>query len=237
MSENVRLCPHCRRGPTVTDAAFCPYCGGALAASAPLPEAAERALEAVKKTGDPVKKHRLLTEALTLCPDCLPLEEELLFLGRLHERDRRKPSYDVIKCYLLHFYLTPESFSPAKTDAMRRELFHHEQLERCKRLSPDPELFLRRYLERLSEEFIELFLEGSSYYMRSFLGFTSHRNAPRLLAEPAAEMLARMNGDRALTPEERDMLTRAFYRAFSLRTNGQTSWLQELLKRRGIDLE
>lgn len=235
MSEN--RCPACRRALPVNDGAFCPYCGAALSKEEKLPEQLRAVLDAAGKEADPVKKHRMLAEAREAFPDCLPVEEELLFLGRLHERDGKNPSYDVIKCFLLHPYLTPKEFSAAKRDAMRRELFHHEQLERCKALASDPDVFLSHYLERLSEEFVRLFLEGSTYYMRSFFGFTSRKNAPRLLAEPAAQMIGNMAADEALTPEERKALIHAFYRGFSRRMDGQTEWLRQEMERQGISME
>lgn len=235
MSEN--RCPACRRALPVNDGAFCPYCGAALSKEEKLPEQLRAVLEAAGKEADPVKKHRMLAEAREAFPDCLPVEEELLFLGRLHERDGKNPSYDVIKCFLLHPYLTPKEFSAAKRDAMQRELFHHEQLERCKALASDPDVFLSHYLERLSEEFVRLFLEGSTYYMRSFFGFTSRKNAPRLLAEPVARMMENMAADEALTPDERRMLTHALYRGFSRRMDGQTEWLRQELDRRGVSMD
>ena len=235
MSEN--RCPSCQRELPVADGAFCPYCGAALEKGDELPEPVRAALEAAGKENDPVKKHRMLTEARQAFPNCLPIEEELLFLGRLYERDGKKPTFDVIKCFLLHPYLTPKEFSAAKRDAMREELFHHEQLERCKALATDPDVFLSHYLERLSEEFVRLFLEGSTYYMRSFFGFTSRKNAPRLLAEPAAQMIGNMAADEALTPEERKALTHAFYRGFSRRMDGQTEWLRQEMERQGISME
>ena len=158
MSEN--RCPSCRRELPVADGTFCPYCGAALAKGDELPEPVRAALDAAGKENDPVKKYRLLCDAREAFPNCLPIEEELLFLGRLHERDGKNPTFDVIKCFLLHPYLTPKEFTPKKWDAMRQELFHHEQLERCKALAPDADVFVSHYLERLSEEFVRLFLEG-----------------------------------------------------------------------------
>ena len=128
MSEN--RCPSCRRELPVADGTFCPYCGAALAKGDELPEPVRAALDAAGKENDPVKKYRLLCDAREAFPNCLPIEEELLFLGRLHERDGKNPTFDVIKCFLLHPYLTPKEFTPQKRDAMRQELFHHEQLER-----------------------------------------------------------------------------------------------------------
>ena len=100
MSEN--RCPSCQRELPVADGAFCPYCGAAFEKGDELPETVRAALEAAGKENDPVKKHRMLTEARQAFPTCLPIEEELLFLGRLYERDGKNPTFDVIKCFLLH---------------------------------------------------------------------------------------------------------------------------------------
>ena len=112
MSEN--RCPSCRRELPVADGIFCPYCGAALAKGDELPEPVRAALDAAGKENDPVKKYRLLCDAREAFPNCLPIEEELLFLGRLHERDGKNPTFDVIKCFLLHPYLTPKEFTPPK---------------------------------------------------------------------------------------------------------------------------
>ena len=65
----------------------------------------------------------------------------------------------------------------------------------------------------------------------------ARKNAPRLLAEPAAQMIGNMAADEALTPEERKALTHAFYRGFSRRMDGQTEWLRQEMERQGISME
>ena len=161
MQQNT-ACPACGRETPVTSAAFCPYCGAPLDQSAPMDGAAQAALDKALKESDPVKKHRLLLQAREQHPDCLPIEEELLHLGRLYERSASTLDYSVIKCYLLQLYLAPEELSGDKRDAMRRELFCDPQLLACQRLAPDAEAFTRQYLERLSTEFIRIFLRGSN---------------------------------------------------------------------------
>ena len=79
MSEN--RCPSCRRELPVADGIFCPYCGAALSKEEKLSEQLRAVLDAAGKEADPVKKHRMLAEAREAFPDCLPIEEELLFLG------------------------------------------------------------------------------------------------------------------------------------------------------------
>jgi hypothetical protein len=185
---------------------------------------------------DPVKKHRILTEALAKYPQSLPIAEELLFLGRLYERGKGTLDFSVIKCYLLNIYLEPDAFAPARADELRHELFNHPDLDRCLALAPDREAFLRHYLHRLGCQFIDLFLRGSSKYMRRIFGFGLESRAPKLLASPAARMLAAMHGDAALTPAQRDMLMQAFFDAFSAQLSGDTQWLLTEMAARDVRL-
>ena len=106
----------------------------------------------------------------------------------------------------------------------------------CRRLAPDGDAFTREYLEDLSGDFIQLFLEGSNLYMRSLFGFVNHRNAPALLAPHAARMLENISRDDELTPGERQTLLTAFYRAFALRMNGETAKLDKCLAEKGLTI-
>ena len=233
-------CPQCGRTLTVeTGAAFCPYCGGSLQAPAAKPEntAVQALLTRAEAADDPVKKHALLTEALALDPESLAVAEELLYLGRLYERNPHAADFSVIKCYLLNPYLEPTAVSPEKRDAMRRELFDHPDLDRCLRLCGDRTAFLTRYLTRLSAQYIDLFLHGSSQHMHRFFGFSMDSRAPKLLAVPAARMLAAMRDDGALTPEQRSLLMHAFYAAFNTQLNGDVQWLRQEMQARGVTLD
>ncbi len=194
-------------------------------------------LKRAKAQDDPVKKHALLTQAEALAPDSLEIAEELLFLGRLYERDARKLDYSVIKCYLLNLYLNPRDYAPDQAESVRAELFGHSRLLRCQALSDDPDAYLRKYLTRLSTEFIDLFLHGSSRYMRRFFGFTSENNAPKYLAVPACDMLAAMRADPALSPERKALLTRCFYGAFATYVSGKTDALDQRLADAGLSIE
>lgn len=236
MSESLQACPSCHRELPVPGAAFCPYCGAPIVKAESVPDQVREALAAVQKTDDPVKQHQLLTAADEACPNCLAIQRELLHLGRLHERNPKKLDYSVIKCYLLQYYLTPDEFSQERKNAMRTELTEGEQLKRCQALAPDPEGFTREYLERLSREFIHLFLEGSSIYMRSLFGLTFRKNTPRLLAPPAARMLYNMQNDGALSTVQREMLMNAFYRAFAMQVDNETAPLVEELQKLGCSM-
>lgn len=234
MSHEPIPCPHCGRR-TVEGAAFCPFCGAALPkrSSALSPEG-EALLGQAGKTSDPVEKHRLLLRARALCPDCLEVEEALLFLGRLYERNPRKMDFSVIKCYLWHMYLTPGDFSPEKREAMRQELLHDPQLERCQELSGDAARYFLSYLERLAGEFVSLFLLGSNRYTNAFLGFRLDPRMDKVLASPVASMLQNIWNDGRLEDGERDALSGALYRAFLAQTGGNAAWVDARLKELGL---
>lgn len=233
-------CPHCGRKLAVEGgAAFCPFCGGSLAQARQTPEkdAVRDVLTKLEEISDPVKKYELLKKTQAEYPDSLAIAEEILFLGRLNERNPKSLDFSVIKCYMLMIYLEPDTIAPDKIDVLRRELFNHPNLDRCLALTDDREAFLNRYLTRLSSQFIDLFLHGSSKYMRRYFGFGLDSRAPKLLAGPTARMLAAMRHDEELTPEQRSMLMHALYAAFSTRLSGDTQWLQKDMTELGIALD
>lgn len=179
---------------------------------------------------DPGKKYMLLLEAEKAAPQDLKVQMALLLHGRLHERDGRRVDFSVIKSYILHIFEEPKSHSDKEREAMLRELFHEERLTRCLGFAPDPDGFLRDYLERLSLHYITLFLRGNSRYMKPIFGFsTGLGKAPRLLAEPVARMLFAMLLEPLLSYEERSRLARAFYAAFHRDMAGDTQALDSLL--------
>ena len=225
------LCPTCHKAVGAAEgAAFCPYCGGKLAAAGP-------DLADVISEPNPVIKHERLLALREQYPDSLEVAEELLMLGRLYERGKKGLDFSIIKCYVLNVYLEPDTLREDKREELRREIFSHPDLERCLSLSGDGELFLRRYLTRLSEDFIRLFLKGSTRYMHSIFGFTSEGKAPKYLALPAAGMLRAMHRDGALTGAQRRLLTQAFYAAFARQMNGETKYLDELLQKYDLNLD
>ncbi len=227
-------CVMCRRELPVTDAAFCPYCGAAVQTEKrAVPDEVKALLQALDQQKDPVKKHEMLLEAETNYPDSLEIAQEILFLGRLYERSAKKLDYSVIKCYLLHMYLTPEAFSPERRAEMRKELFDHPHLRRCLALAEDETAFLRRYLNRLCTEFITIFLLSSTHYTKSFFGFRLDTRMGRVLAEPACTMLCAIRADEQLAMPNRAMLYDAFYRAFVIETGGESRWVDELLEKKG----
>lgn len=234
MTQNNTLpvCPRCHQTAQMADAAFCPFCGAPMQQAQPdMPQELKQLLKKIDEQADPVKKHKLLTEAQEKYPDSLEVAEELLFLGRLHERSNRNVDFSIIKCHVWHMYLTPSDFSEEKKDAMRQELLAHPQLLRCLELAPDKDRYMRRYLERLAGEFVNLFLKGSSHYSRSIFGLRLDTRMDRVLADPAAHMLRCIYQDDQLTPQQRDMMYDAFYRAFLAEAGGKSTWVDELLEK------
>lgn len=236
MSHKPFPCPRCGR-QAVAGAAYCPFCGTPLPRQAgSLPPEGQKLFARAMEASDPREKHRLLLETRALCPNCLEVEEALLFLGRLYERSPRKVDFSVIKCYLLHMYLTPENFTPEKRMEMRNELFHDPQLERCMALAQDSALFLRQYLERLSVEFVNLFLKGSNRYTNAFFGLRLDSRMEKVLAPHVAGMLHAIQNDGCLEDGERELLYLALYRAFLSETGGNPSWLHAQLAERGLPI-
>lgn len=225
-------CPRCSRSIAEAQAAFCPFCGAALLtaqAQATPPEAAALLLKAARQSSNK-KKLALLEKARQLYPDCLSVQEEWLFQGRLPTTAADALDYRRIKCYLLQPYLTPEDFTPGEGAQMRTELFEDPQLLRCTALSGAGDAYTARYLERLCREYIQVFLMGSSEYMPKLLGFRLERDPAKALAKPAAQMLRRMAADEQLPPKRRQLLTAAFRQAFHTECGGNMLWLDKLLE-------
>jgi uncharacterized Zn finger protein (UPF0148 family) len=238
MSEHT--CPRCGRQVNAdAGAAFCPYCGGTLAAASADKEneAVQAVLKQVSAQTDPEKKHTLLVKAQAEYPNSLAIAEEQLLLGRLYQRNARRLDFSVIKSYLLTLYLEPETLSPQARDGMRQELFHHADLDRCLALAPDQTAFLSHYLTRMSAQFIELFLRGNNLYMHRFFGFGLEGHASKYLAAPVARMLKAMSADTELTGEQRALLMHAFYAAFTQQIGEETRWLEEAMAEVGVKLE
>lgn len=224
-------CARCGRTAEVAQATFCPFCGAPLAAAeAALPSGAEKLLLQAARQQNNKKKLRLLTEARQQYPDCLAVEEEWLFCGKLPTTAADALDFSRIKCHLLHLYLTPGDFSAEEAAAMRQELFEDPQLLRCLSLAPDGDAWLVKYLLRLSREFIQVFLMGSSEYMPRLMGFLLNRNPAEALAKPAAGMLRAMAKDENLSLSRRALLQTAFEQAFAAECGGELCWLRQAME-------
>ena len=186
-------------------------------------------LQKAQEESDPKKRYAVLLEAEKADPDNLNVQKTLLLHGRWHERDRRKIDFSVIKCYLLHAFEEPRAHTAAQREQMVDELFHEERLERAMGMAPDPRAFLLEYLTALSQEYIRLFLKGSSKHMRPVFGFAPAGKPSKLLAVPAAGMIRSMLGDPQLTYEEQETIARAFYAGFDLECEGETGHLDAAL--------
>lgn len=224
------LCPQCHQAIGAADAAFCPFCGEKLRQTGP-------DLKPVLHEPDPVKRHDGLVALQAQYPESLEVAEEILLLGRLYERGRKGVDFTIIKSYILNVYLEPNLLKKSQSAALRQEIFHHPDLDRCLQLADDKDAFLRRYLTRLSEEYIRLFLKGSSQHMRSIFGYVNERKAPKYLATPAAQMLLNMQRDDTLTDEQRRLLMQAFYAAFDRLLAGETQYLDDLMKKYSLSVE
>jgi hypothetical protein len=225
-------CPKCHKPiGAAEEAAFCPFCGERLVKE----EGPD--LSAALAQDDPVKKHDMLLALREQYPESLAVAEQILYMGRLYERSKKGLDFSVIKCYVLNVYLEPKSMKPDQREELRREIFHHPDLDACLKLTEDPEVFLRCYLERLSEDFTHLFLKGSSLYMHAFFGYVNERKAPKNLAAPAAGMLMAMRQDETLTGKQRTLLMQSFYRGFAHQMDGQTQYLDELLNQYNLTID
>ena len=221
-------CGKCGKEIGTTGASFCPFCGAAIAPAPETPEEVLTWLEKADAQDDYHLKAKILNEAAQAIPDCFEIEWERLFIG--HERPRKGAvDFSIIKCYLLHMYLTPGDFNTQRKAENRLELFEDPQLLRCLQLSADPEKALTDYLHRLSLDFIRIFLEGSNKYMGNFLGFTLSRNRARTLARPVASMLKAIDADGLLPADRREKLYACFRDAYAEYAAGETRWLDELL--------
>ena len=110
------ICPACKKqiDIAVQRPSFCPWCGERLPAE---DGDLEGKLNAVRAKDDPVEKHALLIKLREEYPDCLAVEREILYLGRMHERIGR-PDFYRIPFWPLSALEKPKDF----TRGMRREM-------------------------------------------------------------------------------------------------------------------
>ncbi len=186
------ICENCKHEFWVEhtqNKAFCTHCGTKCI----LPNDDNRKLQAtidlLLTHQDPVHIHQKLLRLNQENPNNLLVKQAILLQGRLHERNAKKVDFGVIHCYLLNIFLEPEIFSKAQIEKNCNELMQGENLLACLALAPNKNRFLSQYYEQISKRFIELFLLGSSKYMRSFFGFSLSKNPAKTLAQPIAYMI------------------------------------------------
>lgn len=228
----ITKCNQCGRKIDGEDVAFCPYCGSKLTAE-DFPEnmnrEAEKWIRKALAAPDFPKRMEILLKGLDACPDSREIAWELLFIGKPEAKFPKAFDYSIIKSWILEIYWNPGRFSEDEKDRMRAKLFDDPELVRTIQRFPDPEKKQQEYLEKLCSEYMEVFLEGNNEVMGNFFGIRIGRKIEKQLAEPVARMTIRIRSDEKLLPQQREQLCKALYKAYSIRTNGKTEYLDEIL--------
>ena len=228
------ICSGC--GKTIDSAGFifCPFCGERLT----LPkqetetirnEKTERLIQKALAEVSYPKRRKILLKGLEEYPDDRDLKWELLFTGEESKKKRNNVDFSVIKSHILDMYRTPAAYTEQQKAWMREQLFDAPELADCLRMFEDPEGKQQEYLQRLSREYIAIFLAGDNRIMGNFFGIRMERNRERKLAEPVAEMIRSIGADEKLSPEQRDMIRRELILAYAAETGGKTEYLNALL--------
>ena len=178
---------------------------------------------------DPRDAHAFLARAAEIAPDDLRIQKELLLRGNLHNRDPHNITFHVIKCYLLHAFEHPEKHDEAEKKRMAREIFDHEQLNRCLAIAPDQEAFMKDYLQALCAEYVRLFIAGDTSHTRAILGITIGSKQPVFLSIPAYDVICNVLNCPHFSEDEKTLLAGAFYRAYHAHMDGRTEPLDEKL--------
>lgn len=186
-------------------------------------------LSAARKASDPRHAWKLLQRAEVLAPDSLDVQRALLMHGRLHERSPKALDYSVVKCYILHAFEHPEQHSEEELKDMAQELFEHRKLQECLRLSPDPNAFLKQYLEDLSQEYLRIFVISDSSHVPRIFGLQAPGQLHKYLAKPAADIIRNMLSSPFLSAEHQTLAARAFYQAYHRQVEGRVEALDALL--------
>ena len=225
------ICRQCGRTIETEGVAFCPYCGTKLEAATHVTQTPEdeKWLRKAALVKSYPERREILLKGRKECPDSREIRWELLFTGEQEDKRRWTIDFSVIKCWVLEMYRKPGDFTEEKRNRMREKLFEDPELKECLEMYGDPEGKQREYLQRLSREYVELFLEGSNEVMGSFLGFHSDRNKDKKLAVPVAEMIKRVREDEKLSTDQREQLWKALYQGYAARNGGRTEYLDERL--------
>ena len=223
-------CIQCGKQIEGEGAVFCPFCGTKLtqetAPDVQNEEAEKWVRKALASSSYPERK-KILMKGLETCPGNREIVWELLFIGEPETKRTKGIDFSIIKSWILEIYRKPGDFSDEKRERMRAQFFDAPELQQALSLFEHPEEKQQEYLQRLCNEYIELFLEGSNLVMGNIFGFRTERNKEKKLAVPVAEMIARIRADEKLLPEQREQLWKAMYQAFNVHTGGQTAYLDE----------
>lgn len=224
-------CPHCNALISENKAAFCPFCGQSLGlqATQTVDIKVKEMLEKANQCSVIFDRAKVLKEADTLYPDRFDINWEILFLGDIPEKGKAN-GFLAIKSYLLQMYLEPREFKKQLIPELRQKLFDPPQLRKCEELCSDP-LLKSKYFDRLCEEFIQLFLMGSSRYMNTVFGFRIERKPEKHLALPLYRMIENIRNDSDTNADDRKMLEICLYNAFKRLTGGNTGYLDNMLNK------
>lgn len=227
------ICAKCGKTIEGEGMLFCPYCGERLAArEAAEPESrsgeAQQWIRKVRAVSSYPERKKILQKALEACPGDREIEWEALFVGEPRQR-RRAMDFSIIKCWILEIYHKPKDFTQEETDRMRSQLFDAPELIRQLERYEDPEAQRQEYLSRLCREYLDIFLEGSSSVMGTFLGFQIGSNRDKKLALPVAVMIGNIRADEKLSPERREQLWKTLYQAYAAKAEGKTEYLDQYL--------
>ena len=225
-------CAKCGKETEMNGAAFCPFCGAALEVKPAIED--EKVKEWLGKiaaaTSVPERK-KVIEKARQELPECPEIEWEALFIGHQKKHKRNSIDYSIVKSYLLQLWLTPKEYDRETAREIREELFGDPQLIKCLGMAKDRDECLDAYLKRLSIEFIDVFLDGSTTWNGSFFGFRLDRKKEKTMAVPAATVILNVRKDENLSAEQKEVLERNFYAAFKEWSKGATQWLDEELTR------
>ena len=210
------ICNKCGKEIQGEEIAFCPYCGTRLnmAEKPQISKTAEKWVDRAMKTTSLPERKKILEEAQRVCPDDPAIEWELLFIGTPDPKPARgKMDFSIIKSWLLQIYRKPGDFTAEKRNAMRKELFEGEQLQKVLAGSADPEGKMEEYLERLCREYIDIFLKEDNQLMGNIFGLRIGRNRDKVLEGAVENMIRQIEADRELDAGRKQMLREAMMRA------------------------
>lgn len=190
-----------------------------------LPSEVQALLSRAQREKNPRAQYECLMRAREMDGGNLAIEEALLMLGNLWQRNARQPDPRLVKCYLFHAFEHPEAHAEEDQRRMARELFDHPQLARCISLTEKPDEFLKRYLMNLSAQYLEIFIRGQRGHVPFLFGFVPPKRLPMYLAVPMGDVIRNIFLCPFLAENEQRLLAGAFYRACYQHLDGQTDAL------------
>ena len=215
------ICPACKKqiDIAVQRPSFCPWCGERLPAE---DGDLEGKLNAVRAKDDPVEKHALLIKLREEYPDCLAVEREILYLGRMHERIGR-PDFYRIPFWPLSALEKPKDFTRGMRREMLERFFENPELKRVAAMSPDADAFIGEYLDEMAARYVDLFIKHSNANSM-FLGFRlSKADCERRCERAVIAMLVNISKSEDVPQEWRGRLFRAVIKGFERSFGGDAA--------------